>query len=878
MFEFFKRKRVAKPASLQLQLSNDNDHIYFHFLKESDGQKIMLSLPLTDEWFRECTRLQGFEQYLAFETLVDEGVIENNNALPISKYYELLKDHEFEQIVGALHLGEEMPQLTGTLQITGSPAAAPSFDLRLLKDNKNLHQIARVQLPFVLQGEQRYHVPEGIYKLWHAIENEHYEDGYEKTAIVRQLAVEANIKLDAFLEREQYHIVDSYKIEPQFLNHQTLKLSLVGKDEQETAHLNAMNIRSSFKQSNARKRYVTPKNILGDVEKIKEKSLFVGEEIPVLLQNPEAYFPDLEQPFNLEDFSDRVIGFVKIVRPTVMNMNGKREWFDHETGEALEVDEEVLREDILKNPQSKFVKHQKNWVFVDKKLKQSLNLELEDEQQKKDRYALEIMGNEEEVTYSLANKKFTLLKDYKLPEQSVATLFPHQKEGYNWLCSLYEQGISGLLADDMGLGKTIQVITLLQKLQEEGKLFPSLIVLPIALIENWVNEIAKFAPSLSNTIYIHKGSHRLRDIQALKQQKLIFTSYDTLKLDQLLLGQISFECIILDEAQNIKSNASSRSRAIRAMQARFRLAMTGTPVENSLEELWTIMDFVEPGALGALSEFKKRYIKEQDYEGLKNSLQKYYLRRTKDEVLKDKLPQKHILKPIYVQASPLQTELAAAMMANVQAKTSNVLNVIGSLRVLYAHPNALTNFDEVSEIPPKFQAVINILKDAHEKGEKVLIFTEFKKVQILLKRYISEQFQISVPIINGETENRSEVVRRFNEEQGFSVMLLSPKAAGVGLTITSANHVIHYTRWWNPAVENQATDRAYRIGQQKEVYVYQIITQDPVNFPNGSVEEIMHQVLTDKSGLAENVIVPFDTSGIQEKVKQAIAQQTVQIS
>src|SRR5690606_9996176 len=154
----------------------------------------------------------------------------------------------------------------------------------------------------------------------------------------------------------------------------------------------------------------------------------------------------------------------------------------------------------------------------------------------------------------------------------------------------------------------------------------------------------------------------------LKQQQLIFTSYDTLKIDQLLLGQIGFECIILDEAQNIKSNSSSRSRAIRAMQGKFRLAMTGTPVENSLEELWTIMDFVEPGALGSLAEFKKHYIKNEDYEGLKISLQKYYLRRTKNEVLKDKLPQKHILKPIYVNASPLQKQLAAAMMANVHSK------------------------------------------------------------------------------------------------------------------------------------------------------------------------------------------------------------------
>lgn len=877
MFNIFKRKNIPKNKVLKFNVTTNHEDIQFQFYLEQDALKTFLTIPLTDKDFRECVKLEGFQTYIEYEFIKDEGYIESQNTLKAERFYELVNNPDFEETLAVLGLNEKLENVTGILKINGTPALNPSFDLQLYIDNKNLQQIADVQLPFVFQGEKCFYVSEQIFKLSQAIAKEDYEDGYEKTAIVRQLALEAEIKLDAFLEREQYHLVENYKIEPQLLNDEMLQLSIVGADEQETMHLNSMNIRSSVKQTNTRERYVTPKKIIEDVKKIKQKSIFTKEEIPMLVQNPEAFFPELAQPFDIENFSDRVIGFIKIVRPTPTIINGKRTWFDNETGEILEVDEELLKKDILEKPQSKFVQHQKKWVFVDKKLKQSLGLVPEDEQLTKDQYALEIMGNEDEVTYNLAKNALTTIREYDLPSKMIANLFPHQKEGYNWLFSLYEQGFSGLLADDMGLGKTIQVITFMQRLLEKNKLFPTLVVLPIALIENWMNEIAKFAPELSDKIYIHKGSGRIKEIQSLKRQQLIFTSYDTLKLDQLLLGQIGFECIILDEAQNIKSNSSSRSRAIRAMQGKFRLAMTGTPVENSLEELWTIMDFVEPGALGALAEFKKRYIKNEDYEGLKVCLQKYYLRRTKDEVLKDKLPQKFLLEPIYVNASQLQSQLAAAMMANVRSKTSNLLNVIGSLRILYAHPNALTDVENSEEIPPKFEAVLKLLENIEAKDEKVLIFTEFKKVQALLKRYISEKFQVSVPIINGETDNRSEAVRRFNEQQGFGVMLLSPKAAGVGLTITGANHVIHYTRWWNPAVENQATDRAYRIGQQKEVFVYQIITQDSSNFPDGTVEEIMHQILTDKSDLAENIIVPFDTSGIQEKVKLAIEKQQVSV-
>jgi len=219
-----------------------------------------------------------------------------------------------------------------------------------------------------------------------------------------------------------------------------------------------------------------------------------------------------------------------------------------------------------------------------------------------------------------------------------------------------------LLADDMGLGKTIQVITFLLHMKAKQKLKTTLIVLPIALIENWVEEIRKFAPTLLESLYIHRGSGRLSSANRISQYDLVFTSYDTLKIDQLILGKVKFQSVICDEAQNVKSHSSQRSRALRAMQSSFRLAMTGTPVENSLEELWAIMDFVQPGYLQSLREFCRNYIESSNYDGLLEAIKPYYLRRTKKGVLDDRLPKKHPDQIAYVEASSTQKSLAQSML------------------------------------------------------------------------------------------------------------------------------------------------------------------------------------------------------------------------
>lgn len=889
MFNFLRGRRTPKQQTIEVQTSNNHHELTFQFYKVVDGEKEKLPVPIPTSRLKELSTIEGFHRYTAFDLLREDGQIHENNKLSIRHLYrwfeaahraeevgfEQLTEEEqtfveWADIVQGVSPSVELEDVVGELSIQGTPALDPTFDLELYQDGKNLAQVAAVHLPFVVQGDVRYHLPLPLYRLFAAMQRTDYEDGYEKTAVVQKLATDAGVTMDDFLKREDYHLVDSYEIVPHAVDDETVELRVIGSSEEATEHLNTVQRRSSTRQGMRRERYVSPKEIVEDVQTIQQKSVFRGEEIPQLLQNPEAFFPDLNVPFHLENFSDRVVGFTKITRPTLQVIGEERRWFDQETGETLTIDEEELREAVESQPDRKFVSYRSGWVFVDRGMKKALGLIEEEEKEETVQYALDIMGNEEEVNYAFSGRSLESVPDYPLPRNLRATLYDHQNAGYNWLYHLYTIGSSGLLADDMGLGKTLQVITFLQKLHEERRLFPSLIVLPIALIQNWENEIKQFAPELSDSVYIHRGSKRLKELEALQEKQLIFTSYDTLKVDQLLLGQIGFECIILDEAQNIKSNASGRSRAIRAMQGKFRLAMTGTPVENSLEELWTIMDFVQPGALDSLAMFKEKYIKGEQYRALIDTLQPYYLRRTKEEVMKDKLPDKHIVDPFYVPAANTQQELGQAMLTNVQSKVSNMLNVINELRMLYAHPHAVDASMAAREMTPKLEKVVSILKEVERKQEKVLIFTEFRKVQVILKQVIQERYNIEVPVVNGETNDRPAVVREFNETPGFGVMILSPKAAGVGLTITGANHVIHYTRWWNPAVENQATDRAYRIGQTKDVYVYQIITKDPKNFPSGTVEEIMHRILEEKSDLAEHVIIPFDVSHLQKEVQHAL--------
>lgn len=858
-----------KQREMKVTTTPSDEGIDIKFLIKNGREEVLLSLPLTKDQIENFYRLPGFMSYISWEELYESGFIENGQ-LSYDLYYQLLDSDEGIAALSSLNLPFEETEVSGELQLLTTPIDADLVLKLFLNDGSNLDRVGTSYGAIYEVNKNLVLIPQKVYHLRRAIQNE-YDSGYQKIGICQQLAKNANIQLENFLINENYHVIDKYDLDIKVHDVNHIELVPTGKDEMETLSLSQRNVVNSYKEDfNKRSRFVKTDAVQSDIEKLQLKRHITGEEVPLFFENPAAVFPEHDYVFDLEAFSERVRGLVPIerVRPTYSEGSGLK-WFDTETGEYVPYDEEFLKGLMSKYPNQQYVEHDGKWIYLDPTLRKTLlDDEVDKEEKIKYQYILDIKDNEEDLDYQIEANKIEQIKRFPIPTDLRADLFPHQMEGFQWLCHIEEKGIGGLLADDMGLGKTIQVITFLLHQREKGKLKPTLIVLPIALIENWIEEIRKFAPSLANSIYVHRGSGRIRSSHAIAEYELVFTSYDTLKIDQLLLGKVKFNSIITDEAQNVKAHSSQRSRALRAMQSEFRLAMTGTPVENSLDELWSIMDFVQPGHLGSLREFRKKYSESGEYKSLLKAIKPFYLRRTKSEVLDDRLPKKYLKDPYFVEASNVQKALSSSMLETKETGQIAILNMLMRLRQLYGHPGVIIPKYEELEFNnlPKLNKLIEIIESVKQKNEKILIFTEFRKLHSILKRIFMKKYGISVPVIDGETKNRQAAVQAFNQTPGFGVMLLSPKAAGVGLTITSANHVVHYTRWWNPAVENQATDRAYRIGQTKDVFVYQIITTDKDNFPNGTVEELMHQLLEDKRELAENVIVPFSTKEIQQMV------------
>ncbi|WP_419392701.1 DEAD/DEAH box helicase [Cytobacillus praedii] len=860
---FFKKKQ--KEMKVDLTPREEGVEIKFHVIEGKD--KNVLSLPLNKGEIEELYKIPGFLRYVAWEELYESEIL-NRNLLKYDDIYKLNQDEDGRDVLQQLGIPIEEMQVKGELTLDSLPDEA-MLNLTLYNsEGKLLDRMGQQYGGLLKTNDNLFLLPASVYSLKKAIHSE-FESGYQKVGICQDLAVHAGISLENFLKKETFHLVDKYDLDVKVHNFDHIELVPTGSTEIETQLLNSTSPIGTVKDGLKRDRYVKTKQVHEDVQKILTTKHIKGDKVPLFLDNPSAIMPEHDYTFDLDAFSERVRGLIPIerVRPTFTDGTGYR-WFE-ESGNDSSYDTDFLKGLMEIYPNQQYVEYDGKWIYLDPTLrKKILEIEEDEENKIKLQYALDIKDNEDELDYVVDGNKTNEIKQFPIPRNLLATLFPHQEEGFQWLCHLEEKGIGGLLADDMGLGKTIQVITFLLHQKKRNKVKPTLVVLPIALIENWVEEVNKFAPSLSHSLYIHKGSSRLRSSDLISRYDIIFTSYDTLKIDQLLLGKIKFQTIICDEAQNAKSHSSQRSRALRAMQSEFRLAMTGTPVENSLEELWSIMDFVQPGEIGSLRDFRQKYIQTENFEGLLDKIKPFYLRRTKKEVLADKLPAKHEDKVSYVPASSTQKMIVESMITTKESGQIAILNMLMRLRQLYGHPGVIIQQFEsldTKEIP-KLEKLMEIIDNVRNRDEKILIFTEFRKLHSILKRLFMQKYGISVPVIDGDTKNRQGVVKIFNETPGFGILLLSQKAAGVGLTITSANHVVHYTRWWNPAVENQATDRAYRIGQTKDVFVYQIITIDKENFPNGTVEELMHQLLEDKRELAENVIIPFSTKEIQQMV------------
>ncbi len=440
-----------------------------------------------------------------------------------------------------------------------------------------------------------------------------------------------------------------------------------------------------------------------------------------------------------------------------------------------------------------------------------------------------------------------------LPDGLQASLYEYQKVGYFWMSYMLSENTGCVLADEMGLGKTLQVIAVILSYTHEKKV-PMLVVAPVSLLQNWKRECEKFAPEIK--VLIHHGSQRTGNYRSLENYDLVVTSYSAVVSDASLLKMIDWKLVILDEAQNIKNPDSARAKFVKKIPKEGCIAITGTPFENHMTDLWSLTDFVSPGLLGTKSEFETAFPDDQEgAEALEPIITPLMIRRLVKDVGSD-LPEKIII------SQPLEmSDIEAIRYEDYREQISNscgenpTLATLQKLRMYCTHPllcDAAEN-NNPAKNSIKYQRLIEIMEEIVASEEKVILFTSYQKMFDILTEDIPERFDIPVWTINGSTEveNRQDIVDLFNDYEGSALLALNPRAAGTGLNITAANHVIHYNLEWNPALEDQASARAYRRGQKKNVFVYRL-------FYENTVEQIVNERIEKKRDMSSVAIVGTD--------------------
>lgn len=482
------------------------------------------------------------------------------------------------------------------------------------------------------------------------------------------------------------------------------------------------------------------------------------------------------------------------------------------------------------------------------------------------------------------------LQPVENPKQLQGKLREYQKRGVSWLQYLEQLGLNGCLADDMGLGKTIQVIARLLQERELAKknriknIPPTLLVAPTSVVGNWYHELQKFAPQLKAVV--HHGTQRAKDTkdfkQACREHDLVITSFALARKDAKLLSEIEWHRVVLDEAQNIKNPKADLTKAILKLSAPHRLALTGTPIENRLLDLWSIFNFLNPGYLGNQTQFRRNFElpiqKNNDprqANTLKQLVEPFILRRVKTDqaIIKD-LPDK-VEQKLYCNLTKEQASLYEAVVKDVEAQLQGaegihrkglILATLTKLKQICNHPRQF--LQDGSEFTParshKLTRLSEMVQEAIEEGESLLIFTQFTELGEALEKYLRHVCHHNTYYLHGGTarKKREQMITQFQDpETEPSVFVLSLKAGGVGITLTKANHVFHFDRWWNPSVEDQATDRAFRIGQKKNVFVHKFVAI-------GTLEERIDEMIEDKKKLAGS-IVGADESWLTELDNEA---------
>jgi len=767
----------------------------------------------------------------------------------------------------------------------------------------------------------------------------------KKLAEIKSLSKKSGLSLEYFLDNQELHIPGKVRLDIDYVNG---SLGIIPKVDSE----NDDNFTKTFDRlpvirdiypisngNNQTTRILISENQKKELQKVKQlRNISDENTIQEIIEHPELFFNEEEIDYTVF-FSDRVIEigvyspkFFPFSSPykshwipgiVVKNkVNGeKRIYFKtfeklsefiEQKDKAIEGNRDHIQWENIEIP----ITDAENFIEIAKKQFENPKEPVKPEKQSNNEVLI-IKENAELTEFVKSNEIPEYLKHnfYEITNlNSEINLKEHQKEGISWLQTLFAKNFSGgLLADDMGLGKTLQILYFIEwHYQNHTDEKPYLIVAPVSLLENWELEYSKFFNpqnipilKLYGSISLTKENNPLQnynDAKRLQRKQIVLTNYETVRVYQFSLALIDFSIIVLDEAQKIKTPGTLITNASKALKADFKVAMTGTPVENNLVDIWCLMDFAVPGLLGNAKDFAKEYqtplkdintdVKELT-ERLRANIGVFIKRRLKKDVAKD-LPNKFdnensrikkVMPP--GQFNRYMQELDIARNTNLEGinKRNQILKSIWALRDISDHPFLIDcqisnlSTEELISNSAKLQIIIQILNDIKLKNQKVIIFADRKETQKMLQKVVFDTFKIFASIVNGDTPaltktigkskmSRQQTIDRFQVEAGFNVIVMSPLAAGVGLNVTEANHIIHYTRHWNPAKEEQATDRAYRIGQQKDVYIYYPMsvfpddTEDDSSEKPKSFDEILDNLLNNKKALASNTLFPTEQAEI----------------
>ena len=890
-----------------------------------------------DLHFQEWKATDDCIYYLPLATLVDNGYAyasKEGCLLPYENIYLLDEDERI--LLGVPQPYDKAMRLVGTSMLNLSDFEYKVEFLTYVPDGELI--VCERGGNILVKGRDKYLLNEAQYALLNRVDAFNSTPEEDKTtdynlrcfAEIKALAEQAGCQLDSYLENENVYAPERIKIE-------------IGRDDEGFTVEPAVDIEENDKfqtyfdkmrkvqaqypvqrEHGERVRIVLNKEQKENLHYLKEQcgKHKTREEIQKMIEQPTEYFDP--NAFDLSElYSDRVIE-IGVYKPKFYPFicPYKSSWIAGATVETPqygttkvtinnEEELEKLKREIQSAKENKkgIVEYNNTQLDIEdamflaqtaeKQLKDpSQPAKVESENGNEARNVLIIEENAEELGFAVKERiiekgdKYTLFTDPFLQEGF--SLKDHQKEGVAWLQHLYKSKASGcLMADDMGLGKTLQILYFIDwHSRKYANHKPYLIVAPISLLENWKNEYERFfmQPRMKINMLTSKDVTRKFDksiVDKMQKMDIILTNYESLRISQLNFCAVEFDVVALDEAQKIKSPGTLVTNAAKALKCNFKIAMTGTPVENSLLDLWCIMDFCVPGLLGNAKAFAAQYqnpLKKEDTDivalgnEVHDKLGVYFMRRLKKDAAKD-LPDKIELKE-KVLMPPVQKEAYASVVNDYTSGIQpNMLVTIMHLREVSEHPylydSTLLNHetDEIVETSARLQATIKFLDEIKKKEEKVIIFVERKETQKMLQKLCLKRYGIITKIINGDTpsivkrnmpnkQSRQSSIDEFQAVDGFNVIIMSPVAAGMGLNVTAANHVIHYSRHWNPAKENQATDRAYRIGQTKDVFVYYPMA---VRSDIKSFDETLDDLLSRKTSLATSTIFPTERVEVKQE-------------